>query len=513
MIKRIKTIVLSVLAFSVALSSAALSACGGGAGEISSHIHIDTDWNGTCDTCGQPTDEASIVPEKPESPEGPGDTGPETPEEPDDPEPDEPVVTPDKPVARITVKNGPEKNEYFVGDEFIPDGGVLVVNYTDRTSEEIPFTDERVTFTGVDTSSEGSKYVSVSYGGKRATFSINVIAVAGVVTFEMNCPEVEDVKLKVGEGRMVERPADPVRAGYGFFDWYADESCTIAYRFGEDVITEDITIYAEWKGEGDFEVTYDLNYYGVKVTEYSQVVSRGEAARAIADPERAEFAFKGWYTDEALISEYKEGDPVTADTVLRAKWERVAPGTKTYTFEAENTDLTGKVGPGFSGESLGADMIVADVSGADNQGASGGRFVSSLYKKGLGLEFYIASSDAVENATITVSVAYDSSLEKPGSLTFTSDEYQVIVNGTPMEFDDFTVVKGQKFSDKIVIEGVSLKEGANFIQLLTNNDRHPWNSPGEGTYQASAPVIDCIKITTSSVLMWDENYGLPANIG
>lgn len=158
-------------------------------------------------------------------------------------------------------------------------------------------------------------------------------------------------------------------------------------------------------------------------------------------------------------------------------------------------------------------MIVADVSGADNQGASGGRFVSSLYKKGLGLEFYIASSDAVENATITVSVAYDSSLEKPGSLTFTSDEYQVIVNGTPMEFDDFTVVKGQKFSDKIVIEGVSLKEGANFIQLLTNNDRHPWNSPGEGTYQASAPVIDCIKITTSSVLMWDENYGLPANIG
>ena len=81
-----------------------------------------------------------------------------------------------------------------------------------------------------------------------------------------------------------------------------------------------------------------------------------------------------------------------------------------------------------------------------------------------------------------------------------------------MQFDDFTVVKGEKFSDKIVIKGVSLNEGYNFIQLLTNNDRHPWGNPGEGTYQGTAPVIDCIKITSESVLTWDENYGLPANV-
>ena len=96
-------------------------------------------------------------------------------------------------------------------------------------------------------------------------------------------------------------------------------------------------------------------------------------------------------------------------------------------------------------------MIVTDVSGAGNLGSSGGRYVSSLYKKGLGLEFYIASSEAVSDAEIAVSVAYDNALDKPGTLTFNCDEYQVIVNGTPMQFDDFTVVKGEKFSDKICL--------------------------------------------------------------
>lgn len=508
---KLKKIIAILLTVGVAATFAVLPACNTSDAQSGHKVHIDTDWNGICDTCGQPIDEASIVPEKPT------DTTPEQPDNPDEkpddkPEqPDNPSTEPTKPVARITVKNGPEKNEYFVGDEFIPDGGMLTVNYTDRTSEEIPFTTAGVTFTGADTSSVGSKTISVTYGGKKANFTINVIAVAGIVTFDMNYDGAENMLVKVGEGRTIAKPEDPVRSGYDFFDWYSDEACTIAYEFGKDIITEDVTVYASWKGSNDFVVTYDLNYYGVAREEYSQIVASGDAARPIAQPERAEFTFGGWFTDEALTDEYKAGEAITEDTIIRAKWNRISMERKTYTFEAENTDLTGKVGPGFSGESLGADMIVTDVAGQNNLGASGGRYVSSLYKKGLGLEFYIASSEKVTDAEITVAVAYDNALDKPGTLTFTSDEYQVIVNGKPMQFSDFTVVKGEKFSDKIVIKGVTLEEGYNFIQLLTNNDRHPWGNPGEGTYQGTAPVIDCIKIMTSSVLIWDQNYNLPAN--
>lgn len=510
---KLKKIIAIVLTASMAATALAATSCTGEKEQAFHSIHIDTDWDGICDTCGSPIDEASIVPEKPQgdAPSGGGETQTPDDDKPTDPEePDD--DTPSKPVARITIKSGPTKNEYFIGDEFVPDGGVLTVNYTDRTSDEISFSAEGVTFSNVDTSSSGSKTISVSYGGKKANFTINVIAVAGIVTFDMNYDVGKNLEVKVGEGRTIARPEDPERPDYDFFDWYADKECTVAYKFGKEPVTQDVTIYAAWKGQNDFVVTYDLNYYGIATSKYAQIVSSGQAARPITQPERAEFTFGGWFVDEQLTNEYTPGEAITADTVLRAKWNRVSYGSKTYTFEAENTDLTGKVGPGFSGESLGADMIVTEVGGDSDLGASGGRYVSSLYKKGLGLEFYIASSEAVTDAEISVSVAYDNALEKPGSLTFNCDEYQVLVNGKPMQFDDFTVVKGEKFSDKIVIKGVSLDEGYNFIQLLTNNDRHPWGNPGEGTYQGSAPVVDCIKITTTAVLMWDENYGLPTNL-
>ena len=74
--KKFKKILAVVLSAGIAFSLAALSACTTTTAESSHRVHIDTDWNGICDTCGKPIDEASIVPEKPEQPQ------------PDDPEPE-----------------------------------------------------------------------------------------------------------------------------------------------------------------------------------------------------------------------------------------------------------------------------------------------------------------------------------------------------------------------------------------------------------------------------------------
>lgn len=32
---------------------------------------------------------------------------------------------------------------------------------------------------------------------------------------------------------------------------------------------------------------------------------------------------------------------------------------------------------------------------------------------------------------------------------------------------------------------------------------------GMGTYQGTAPMVDCIKLTTTAVVTWDANYNLP----
>ncbi len=50
----------------------------------------------------------------------------------------------------------------------------------------------------------------------------------------------------VNNGEKAVRPADPVREGFGFGDWYSDDTRTTLYDFDAPV-TGDITLYASWK--------------------------------------------------------------------------------------------------------------------------------------------------------------------------------------------------------------------------------------------------------------------------
>ena len=50
----------------------------------------------------------------------------------------------------------------------------------------------------------------------------------------------------VVHGQTAKRPdVDPVRDGYAFKGWYADEACTIEYSFATPVVS-DVTVYAKW---------------------------------------------------------------------------------------------------------------------------------------------------------------------------------------------------------------------------------------------------------------------------
>ncbi len=129
-------------------------------------------------------------------------------------------------------------------------------------------------------------------------------------------------------------------------------------------------------------------------------------------------------------------------------------------------------------------MIVANAS------ASGGKAVSYLYRRNNSLEFYIACDEDVSDAEIVLSA-----------------EFQVLVNDAAQTYNNVALANNNTFSDAIVIEGVSLKKGANLIKLNVNNSKRPMGDAG--TYEATAPMVDCIKITTAAVLAWDKNYGLP----
>ena len=72
------------------------------------------------------------------------------------------------------------------------------------------------------------------------------------VTFDDMVDGTANKEVKVLKGSKVSKPEDPVRDGYTFAGWYADEALTEAYDFGSPV-NEDTVLYAKWTEDGGAE--------------------------------------------------------------------------------------------------------------------------------------------------------------------------------------------------------------------------------------------------------------------
>ena len=122
-----------------------------------------------------------------------------------------------------------------------------------------------------------------------------------------------------------------------------------------------------------------------------------------------------------------------------------------------------------------------------------------------------AASAPTSTETSTPPTTISSSAEDPAGLlngggsnpkqfSITKDTFQIKVNGTALEYNTITfnnIKTTNKFMDYTIGTHVALKEGTNIIVLETTNS----DSLG-GTTLATAPIIDCIKLTTSAVLTW-----------
>ena len=72
------------------------------------------------------------------------------------------------------------------------------------------------------------------------------------VTFDDMVDGTANKEIKVLKGSKVAKPEDPVREGYTFAGWYADEALTEAYDFGS-AVNEDTVLYAKWTEDGGSE--------------------------------------------------------------------------------------------------------------------------------------------------------------------------------------------------------------------------------------------------------------------
>ena len=118
-------------------------------------------------------------------------------------------------------------------------------------------------------------------------------------------------------GGKVTRPADPIKTGYTFVDWCVDWIQSRTWDFTSNTITENRTLYAEWRpnrytlsfaSNGGSSVAGKWVWYGNKIS-------------VPATPIREGYVFAGWYKDSALTSVWNfDSDTISGDTTLYAKW-------------------------------------------------------------------------------------------------------------------------------------------------------------------------------------------------
>ena len=407
-----------------------------------------------------------------------------------------------KTVASLEVYTRPTKTVYVIGDTFSAEGGVIKINYDDGTWALIDMTDPAVQLSQPPMNTANTKNVAAMYMNQRAVFQVEVASAMLDVTFDYNyegAPEATVVQ--ASEGAPVEEPAAPTRDGYTFVAWYTSPDYVETYDFSAPV-EESLTLYAFWTRDDAtyVNVTFDYGYYGKALSSYSYPVESGTAvARPSADPTRVGYTFADWV--DADGNAYDFAAAVDADTTITATWTKDSEEAQTWVFEAEDTDLTGKIGPSYSGTAQEESMIIFN----DAIDASNDRVVGYLYQSGVSLEFPLASDSAVSDVQLVVRITGEYT-----TMSYDGNDFQVLVNDTPCNYDTITIEADQSgfqpCQDLIVIEGVSLNEGANLIQLKTNNT----NAVTGTTFASNAPVVDCIKLTTTAVVTWDENSGVPA---
>jgi len=414
-------------------------------------------------------------------------------------------------VTSIEVTQLPTKTDYFIDEAFSIDGGAITVTYSDGTTEVKDLSDEGVIVSTVTTEIEGQLTVTVRYMDKNARFYINVYTQTFVLTIDYNYEGIDDLLQDVVKGAKATKPSDPTRDGYIFDNWYQDANLTVLFDFNA-AINQNTTIYVKWLEIATYyNFVFNYNHDRLKVPTVLQKVKEDEKAIQLSiNPSRTGYQFEGWFTAAEGGTAFDFNSAIVSNTNVYARWTRTISGLTTWIFEAEDSNLAGKSGPGLSGTLSGPGMIQY----TEEHGASNDRFVGYLYEYGLSLEFSFVSDIAVSDATIYIRLSAEIRDFSINPENFLMTLNNVEINYNPINFTNVppSTAEDQSldclpFADYLVIENVSLNKGMNIFQVVTLNNE---TTPGT-TLTAIAPLVDCIKITTTAVLTWDDFLGLPKN--
>ena len=124
-------------------------------------------------------------------------------------------------------------------------------------------------------------------------------------------------QLNIPHGNTIDPPETITKSGYRFVGWFADQSYSTPFLFGETPITDNLTLYAKWE-----PITYKANFYIEKGNLYqTQTVAYNAAPTLPEEPTKVGHTFKGWFSDAECTQVFDFSAILTADCNIYAKWE------------------------------------------------------------------------------------------------------------------------------------------------------------------------------------------------
>lgn len=158
------------------------------------------------------------------------------------------------------------------------------------------------------------------------------------VTFNTNTAVKIDSQVVQNNGHVTE--PNLTLAGHTAEGWYTDKACTNKWDFANDVVIDDITLYAKWN-LNTYTVTYD---FGIsKITENA---TEGLTIVRPNDPMRLDYVFENWYKDKTYTTVWDFDNDImpASDMTLYGKWTKQAgydPYTATTGGGTGTTDTGG----------------------------------------------------------------------------------------------------------------------------------------------------------------------------
>ncbi len=154
----------------------------------------------------------------------------------------------------------------------------------------------------------------------------NATGVSGAtIPFEKSLSGYKPSDSKVG------RPAG-VDSDYTFGGWYTSPACEdgTEVNWSDKMPSHNLQIYAKWVAP-QYQVSFDTNGATTGTPEAITVYKYNTIQEYMPSmPEKTDYEFAGWYTNEELTRPFIESRQITSDMILFAKWVKVN-GSYDYT--------------------------------------------------------------------------------------------------------------------------------------------------------------------------------------